>query len=175
MSDPRPGLTITIPHLPTPRLLLREFRAADFDGYAQNMADPEATKFLSGTVDRRTAWRLFSAATGSWVLNGAGWWTLEVRETGEVVGEVGAFVRETCPDFEIGWNLYRRFWRHGLAIEAAKAALDFTFESHRAKRVIAHIASANSASIAVSTKLGMTYENDVDFFGEQIGRYAIER
>ena len=175
MTDVVPGLTITIPRLTTPRLLLREYRTADFDAYAENMADPEATKFLSGTVDRRTSWRMFLAATGSWVLKGAGWWALEVRETGEVVGEVGAFVRETCPDFEIGWNLYRRFWGQGFAIEGARAALDFTFESHRAKRVIAHINAANSASVAVSEKLDMKYETDVDFFGEQIGRYLIER
>jgi len=169
------SLTLTIPRLTTPRLLLREYRMADFDAYAENMAEPEATKFLSGTVDRRAAWRMFSAATGSWVLNGAGWWALEVRETGEVVGEVGAFLRERCPDFEIGWNLYRRFWGQGFAIEGARAALDFTFESHRARRVIAHIAAANTASFAVGQKLGMTYECEVDFFGAPIGRYAIER
>ncbi len=175
MTDAVPGLTLTIPRLTTPRLLLREYRMADFDGYAQSMTEPEATKFLSGVVDRRTSWRMFSAASGCWVLNGAGWWALENRETHEVVGEVGAFVRETSPDFEIGWNLYRRFWGQGFAIEGARAALDFTFESHRARRVIAHIEVANVASIAVSRKLGMTYEADVDFFDKRIGRYAIER
>ena len=175
MSDAVPDLTITIPRLTTARLLLREFRAADFDGYAENMADPEATKFLSGTVDRRTAWRMFLAAAGSWVLQGAGWWSVEVRETGEVVGDVGAFVRDTSPDFEIGWTLYRRFWGQGFAIEAAKAALAFTLEGHRAKRVIAHITAANTASVAVSQRLGMKYEADVDFFGESLGRYALER
>lgn len=169
------SLTITIPRLTTPRLLLREFRMADFDAYAANMVDPEATKFLSGPVDRRTSWRTFLAATGSWVLNGAGWWALEVRETGEVVGEVGAFLRERCPDFEIGWNLYRRFWGQGFAFEGARAALDYAFEGHGAKRVIAHIAAANTPSVAVSQKLGMTYESEVDFFGTPIGRYAIER
>ena len=175
MSDAVPGLTITIPRLTTARLLLREFRTADFDGYAENMADPEATKFLSGTVDRRAARRMFLAASGSWVLQGAGWWSIEVQETGEVVGDVGAFVRETSPDFEIGWTLYRRFWGQGFASEAAKAALAFTFETHRAKRVIAHIAAANKPSVAVSQRLGMKYETDVDFFGESVGRYAIER
>ncbi len=104
-----------------------------------------------------------------------GWWALELRETGEVVGEVGAFLRETSPDFEIGWNLYRRFWGQGFAIEGARAALAYTFEGHRAKRAIAHIASANRASIAVSEKLGMAFEAEVDFFGQPIGRYAIER
>jgi RimJ/RimL family protein N-acetyltransferase len=175
MSDVVPGLTITLPRLTTQRLLLREYRTADFDAYAENMAEPEATRFLSGPVDRRTSWRMFAAASGGWVLNGAGWWALEVRETGAVVGEVGAFVREGCPDFEIGWNLYRRFWGQGFAIEGARAALDFAFEGHRARRVIAHIAAANRASIAVSQKLGMTYETDVDFFGAPIGRYALER
>lgn len=175
MTDVTPSLTITIPRLTTPRLLLREYRMADFDAYAANMAEPEATKFLlSGTVDRRTSMRMFSAATGYWVLNGAGWWALESRENGEVVGEVGAFLRETSPDFELGWNLYRRFWGQGFAIEAARAALAFTFESRGAKRVIAHIEAANTASVAVGRKLGMTYETDVDFFDKPIGRYAIE-
>lgn len=168
--------TVTIPRLETPRLLLREYRSADFEAYAENMADPEVAKFLSGVVaDRRASRRAFMAATGCWVLDGAGWWALEDRQTGEVVGEVGAFVRETSPDFEIGWNVYRRFWRQGFAFEGARAALDFTFEFHGAKRVIAHIAASNAASVAVGQKLGLKYEMDVDFFGEPIGRYAIER
>lgn len=175
MTDAAPGLTITIPRLTTARLLLREFRTADFDGYAENMTDPEASKFLAGTADRRTAWRMFLAAAGSWVLQGAGWWSVEVRETGEVVGDVGAFVRDGCPDFELGWTLYRRFWGQGFATEAAKAALAFAFDGHRAKRVIAHITAANTASVAVSQRLGMKYEADVDFFGESLGRYALER
>jgi RimJ/RimL family protein N-acetyltransferase len=168
-------VTVTIPRITTARLLLREFREADFEDYAANMADPEATKFLSGGADRRGARRIFQAAAGSWVLQGAGWWSVENRETGEVVGDVGTFLRETCPDYEIGWTLYRRFWGQGFASEAAKAALAFTFESHRAKRVIAHIKAENTASVAVGQRLGMTYESDVDFFGEPIGRYAIER
>jgi RimJ/RimL family protein N-acetyltransferase len=175
MSDAAASLTFTIPRLTTPRLLLREYRTADFDAFAANMAEPEATRFLSGVVDRRTSWRKFAAATGTWVLDGTGWWALELRATGEVVGEVGAFHRDGYPDFELGWNLYRRFWSQGFASEGARAALDFTFDGHRARRVVAHIKAENRASVAVSEKLGMTYERDVDFFGEPIGRYAIER
>lgn len=176
MNDRPPTLapfTSSIPRLTTPRLLLREFRAEDFPAYAENSADPAATEFLSGAIDRRAAWRIFASGAGAWVIHGAGWWALEVRETGEVVGNVGAFLRETCPDFEVGWTLYRRFWGQGYGTEGAKAALAFTFESHRAKRVIAHIKGANTASVAVSQRLGMKYETDVDFFGETVGRYSI--
>jgi RimJ/RimL family protein N-acetyltransferase len=164
---------VSIPRIATPRLSLREFRMPDFDAYAANAADPEATKFLSGPTDRRSAWRIFSAGAGSWVVQGAGWWALEVRETGAVVGNVGAFFREGCPDLEVGWTLYRRHWGQGYAIEGAKAALAYGIEKHRPTRVIAHIAHANSASIAVSKKLGMTYETEVDFFGERCGRYLL--
>jgi RimJ/RimL family protein N-acetyltransferase len=174
-SYPLAPLTVSIPRIATDRLLLREFRMADFDAYAENLADPEATKFLSGVSDRRTAWRLFSSGAGSWVLNGKGWWALELRETGEVVGTVGAFVRETAPDVELGWTLYRRFWRRGYASEAAKAALQYSLDVYGASRVIAHITPANTASIGVSLKLGMTDEGEVDFYGERISRYALHR
>jgi len=166
--------TFSIPRVVTPRLLLREFRAADFDVFAQNLADPEATKFLSGVVDRRTAWRAFASGTGSWVLHGRGWWAVELRETGEVVGGVGAFVRETAPDLELGWSLYRRFWGQGYATEAARAALEFSFHGHKARRVIAHITAANTASVAVGRRIGLKYVADVDFYGEPIGRYALD-
>lgn len=53
------------------------------------------------------------------------------------------------------------------------AALAHGIEKHRPSRVVAHIAPANTASIAVSTKLGMKYETDVDFFGEPGGRYLL--
>lgn len=180
-SPPHPApsllapLSISIPRLATPRLLLREYRTGDFDGFARNLADPEATKFMSGATDRRMAWRIFSAGTGSWVLQGKGWWALELRDTGEVVGGVGAFVRETGPELELGWSLYRRFWGQGYATEAARAALDFSFDGHHARRVIAHITAANTASVSVSQRIGLKYEADVDFYGEPIGRYALER
>jgi len=178
MSDAGPGdaFVVTVPRIATERLLLREFRTGDFDGFAANMADPEATKFLlSSTTDRRMAWRIFSSAAGGWVLSGAGWWAVEARESGEMVGTVGAFMRESFPDIEIGWTLYRRFWGKGYATEAARAAVAFSFDVHRARRVIAHIAPKNAPSIAVSERLGMTFETDVDLFGEPAGRYVMER
>ncbi|MDB5212731.1 MAG: hypothetical protein JWO86_658 [Myxococcaceae bacterium] len=162
-----------VPHIATPRLLLREFRTSDFEAYAENLADPIATEHLSGVTDRRTAWRMFASQMGYWMLRGAGWWGVELQETREMVGTVGAFFRETGPELEIGWTIYRRHWQQGFATEAAKAALAFGLETHQRTQAIAHISRGNPASIAVSRRLGMTYEADVDFYGEPIGRYAL--
>jgi RimJ/RimL family protein N-acetyltransferase len=167
------GPSVSVPRILTPRLLLREFRIADFDAYAEHVADPIAQASLSGPVDRRAAARLFAAASGAWMLYGAGWWAIEHRATGNVVGTVGAFFRESHQDLELGWSLYRAFWQQGFATEAARAALDFALVKHGRTRAIALIDSANTASIRVSERIGMGYERDVDFFGTQTGCYAI--
>jgi RimJ/RimL family protein N-acetyltransferase len=167
-------LTFAIPRIRTERLLLREPRRADFDGFAENLADPEATLYLSGVSDRRTAWRIYLAATGAWVLDGKGWWAIELRETGAMVGTVGVFVRESAPDFEIGWTVFRPHWRSGYAAEAARAALHHAFAHYGARRVIAYIDPKNEASIGVSQKIGMSFDADADFYGQPASRYAID-
>lgn len=177
MTAPAPSSPLaSIPRLTTARLFLREFQVRDFDAYAASLADPAATRFTSGVCDRRTAWRLFAAQTGSWLLNGGGWWAVEQRESGVVVGTVGAFFRETdAALLELGWSLYPAHWGHGFATEAAAAALQSALEAHGPRRVVAHIAAENHASIGVSKHLGMTYEGDVDFYGQPTGRYVLER
>lgn len=121
------------------------------------MNDPAATQYLTHLPDRRSAWRAFTAGAGQWVVRGAGWWSAELRATGEVVG----------------WILRPKFWRQGLATEAAKAALDYGVEKFAAQRVVALIANDNVASIKVSEKLGMSYEADVPFDDKTIGLYAV--
>ncbi len=167
------AFSVSIPRITTARLLLREYRAADFDAFAENMTDPVATQFLTRHPDRRSAWRGFTSAAGQWVVHGAGWWAAELRETGEVVGWIGAFFRETSPHLEVGWTLRPKFWRQGLATEAAKAALDYGVEKYDARRVIAHVANGNVASVRVSEKLGMSYEGDVPFFDTTVALYAV--
>lgn len=173
------ALAAIVPRLTTPRLLLRELRATDFEAHAANSADPEAMKYMSGTVDRRHAWRVLAALTGAWLLTGAGWWGIEVVATGELVGTVGAFFRETTlglgagADIELGWSVYRPYWRRGYASEAARAALAWAFATHDAPRAVAHLVEANAASAGVCKAIGMTYDGQVDLYGEPCARYAM--
>jgi RimJ/RimL family protein N-acetyltransferase len=159
----------------TPRLVLRSFRTTDLDGYAEHLADPITTQFFGGVIDRRAAYRALASGIGFWAMTGGGWWGIELRETGELVGSVGAFFRETSPELEVGWTVYRRYWKQGIATESARAAIGFAFERHPIEHAIAHINPRNAASIRVSQNLGMRYEGEVDFYGETTGRYVIER
>lgn len=165
-----------VPRVTTARLELRPFRATDLDALAICLADEEASAFVGGVSDRRAAWRTLATGVGLWVLTGGGWWGIEMRETGELVGTMGAFFRETAPEvIELGWTTFRAHWGKGIASEAAQAAMAYAFEAHPIPRVIAHIDGRNAASVRVSQKLGMRYEGEVDFYGEKTGRYVLAR
>ena len=168
------AFTISIPHLRTERLTLREYRVEDFELFADHLSNAESSAHL-GSADRATAWRIFSSHAGLWVLRGAGWWSIEDRQTGQLVGSVGAFFRDEATVMEMGWNTYRAFWGKGIANEAAAAVLIYAFQVRREPKVRALIASGNESSRRVAERLGMTYEMETELHGKRVNSYMRER
>lgn len=164
----------SVPHLHTERLWLREYRREDFDAFAAHMADPVSSAHL-GTADRQAAWRIFNSQAGLWLLHGAGWWAVEEKETGRLVGSVGAFFREDATVIELGWNTYRAFWGQGFANEAAAAVLHHALEVRREPKVRALIDAANASSLRVAQRLGLAYEAETEIYGKAVGVYTRER
>lgn len=171
----------SVPRITTERLVLRAAEPRDLDAYAAHMSDADAVKHMGGAVDRRAAWRLLLMNSGSWIVTGSGWWMLEERASRQVVGMVGAFFRETNlgrgeeADLELGWSVYRPFWKRGFAREAAAAALAWSLERHQPARAIAHIESGNTRSVAVARALNMAHLGQTDFYGETLDLYALDR
>jgi RimJ/RimL family protein N-acetyltransferase len=98
---------------------------------------------------------MMATQIGHWALRGFGGWSVQVRESGAVIGRLGLMRPEGNPDLEVGWVLGRESWGKGYATEGARAALSFGFGEVRASRIIARIAPGNLASSGVATKLGM--------------------
>ena len=169
-------VSVAIPRLVTPRLVLRAFRREDFPTYAANSADPEAMAFIGGAVDQRQAWRMFVVGIGGWMLDNGGWLALTLPEEDRMIGTVGAFRRENAPDVvEIGWSVFKDHWRKGYAREAAQAMVDFAFDEWKEKRLIAYVDAANAGSVGVAKGVGMTREGEAEFYGQPIDLYAITR
>lgn len=78
-----------------------------------------------------------------------GFYAVEERSSGEVVGEVGFGVSDTA-EREIGWTLARRFWGRGVAAEAVRACLDADV-----RPLVAIIDGENHASLRLADRVGL--------------------
>jgi RimJ/RimL family protein N-acetyltransferase len=165
---------VSVPYLQSERLILREYRLEDFNAFASHFADPKSAAYLA-LVDRDAALSIFSSQAGLWTIQGAGWWAVEVRETGQLAGNVGAFFREGAATIELGWNTYRALWGQGFASEAAELAMNYALEVRREPKIRALIDPGNKPSLRVAQHLGLIYEAETELYGKAVGCYTRER
>jgi len=140
----------------TERLILREIDPGrDFENWAGAMADEDTVRYIGGkTMSRAESWRNMAMVMGHWAIRGYGFFSVELRETGETVGRVGPWYPDGWPAPEVGWTIYPGFQRQGYASEAARASINYVFGTLGWKQVIHVILEGNEASIAVAEKMG---------------------
>ena len=143
----------SIPTLTTTRLVLRAPVYADFPAYAALMGSARAVH-MGGPYDTRAAWGLFCHDVGQWQLFGHGALMIEVRASGDCVGQVGINHGPLFPEKELGWLLYEGHEGHGYAGEAAAALRDWAFGTLGLATLVSYCDPANSRSIAVAERLG---------------------
>ncbi len=162
--------------LETARLLLRPPCAEDFAAFAAFCADPLPMRHLGGVQAPSVAWRSLATLTGSWHLLGYSMFSVIEKDSGRWVGRVGPWQPHGWPGPEVGWSIVADRWGHGYAPEAARAAIDWAFDTLGWERVIHTIAPDNQNSQAVARKLGSQvlhatrlpppHEVDVEVWGQ---------
>ncbi|WP_286936020.1 GNAT family N-acetyltransferase [Achromobacter sp. UBA4530] len=145
----------------TPRLVLRQWRAADRKPFAALNADPQVTQFLLPMTPQESDALADRLAAGI-DEHGWGFWAVEAPGVAPFIGFVGikplAPTLPFAPGVEIGWRLAQPFWGRGYASEAADAALRVGFEQVGAEEIVAFTATDNVRSRAVMDRLGMAAE-----------------
>lgn len=163
--------------LETERLLLRPFRPADIDPYAEMCADSEVMEFLNATgspISRADAWRQMAMYLGHWELRGFGTWAVEERGTGAFVGRVGLHFPEGWPDRELGWTIARKFWGRGYASEAARAAIAHAFGTLGWTHLVSLIHPNNHRSARLAERLGYHVHGAAEVVGLRLSMYRLE-
>ena len=149
--------TPAAPIIETPRLILRGWRPSDFGPYAEMLADAETARFITRRgrpCSAAEAWAEMAFLVGHWQLLGHGMFVVEERVTGAFAGRVGPLQPKGWPGLEIAWALTPAARGNGYAVEAAGAAIAWTFDHLEPQRIISIIDPRNSASARVAERVG---------------------
>lgn len=169
-------MPLAAPELETERMRLRQFRDEDFATYEEWCADMDMMRYLGGrTFSRNEAWRHLAYMLGHWTLRGYGYYALEERSTGRLVGRAGYTDAAGWPGFELGWSLAPDARGQGYATEAAHRLLDYAFEHLERPTVISLIHPDNLPSQRVSARLGQTVVGETEVIAMPVRIHAIER
>jgi RimJ/RimL family protein N-acetyltransferase len=151
--------------LATSRLILRPWRAEDRPPFAAINAEPAVQRFLMPITPERSD-ALLDRVDAHFAANGWGFWAIERRESGTLIGMCGlahvTWEAFFTPAVEIGWRLATAYHGQGYAREAAAAALRHGFDVLGLARIVAFTVPGNRASWGLMERLGMTRLGEFD-------------
>jgi len=169
---------ITTPRIETERLLLRWFDADDLDDFHLLGSEPRVIRYVGNVpFASRDAARetLAAAALQDYAVHGFGRFACVWKETGRVIGFCGPKSLSDIGEVELGYRFLPDFWGVGLATESSQAAIAYTRDVLRFRRLIALIHPENTASARVAAKLGFVAERKIAvawFPGVELDLYA---
>ena len=150
----------------TDRLLLRQFREADWSDLHDHYSDSDATKYTYGkALSEGETWRTMCGMIGHWHIRGYGPYAVEEVSSNKVLGTVGFWYPNDWPSPEIKWALARSHWCRGFASEAARVVQKIGLEYLSGIHLISLIHTENHASVKLAESVGASLEKQVEFRG----------
>ena len=156
----KPGVTLAAsngPMIETERLILRPWRADDIAPNTAMLADPSPAASSPPTASRSPMRSTDGATRRSWPGTGCctafGMFVVEEKSR-PVCRTRRPWFPPGWPGFEVGWGIASEFRGKGYAVEAARAAIDWSFATFEIDRIIHCIDRENIASQAVARRLG---------------------
>lgn len=144
----------------TARLIVRPYRDDDFPALFAILSDPTTMQFWPAPLTKEAVEAWMAKSRKSVEETGAGRLALEMKGSGEIIGDCGITGSEVNGRVEndLGYIIHHPYWRRGFALESASACLDHGLRNLGLKRIVANMAHNHYASIRVAERLGMKKE-----------------
>ena len=144
--------------LETERLRLREMGSADLPALGAILQDDTTMTAYEGAFSDAETVAWLERMRERYRNDGFGLWGVELRSTGEMIGQCGLTWQriDDAEVIEVGYLFNRAHWGRGYATEAAVGCVGYGFERLGAERIYAQVRDTNLASMNVATRLGMT-------------------
>ena len=140
---------------------MRGHRVEDWAACAALWGDSRVTRYIGGVpLTAEETWSRLLRYTGHWAMLDFGFWVVEERSTGAIVGEAGfaSYKRILEPPLEeipeVGWAFTPSCHGKGYATEATRAALAWGETHLETPRTCCLIHPENLPSIRVAQKCG---------------------
>jgi RimJ/RimL family protein N-acetyltransferase len=167
--------------LETPRLVLRDKRAADFDFVASLYADQDVMRWIGDglTLSRdETEARFFRVLTIESEPGHERWDAFKIvvrKADGVPLGQAGLLRNaiDGAPDIEIGWWLAPFAWGRGYATEAALALRDFAFAELHLSHLSVVLNAENARSVGVARRIGGAYARQALYRERSVTLYVV--
>ena len=160
--------------LKTKRLILRIFKDEDLDPMTQINQDPKVMEYFPALGNKEQTRIHIKRINDHYDKYGFSLYAVELKNTGEFIGFVGllkpSFDAHFTPTTEIGWRLSSKHWGKGYAPEAAKAVLEYAFNTLHLKEVVSFTSIGNQKSIRVMEKIGLKHDPKDNFYHPKLDK-----
>lgn len=145
------------PRLETKRLVLREITPGDCDAIFKNFSDPEIASWFFEVpyTQKEQAIQIIEAFKQEFEQGKGITWAITLRPADLCIGTCGFGTVETGGSGEIGFDLAKEHWGHGIMVEALIAVITYGFKELNLNRIEAHTYSNNVRAIRLLERLGM--------------------
>lgn len=162
--------------LETERLLLRPFEVQDAASMMELYDDPEVQKFTGDkSFESLADAEKFIAGYDQYERYRMGRLSVFIKQTGEYIGWCGIKFLADTNEVDLGYRLLKRYRGHGYASEAARASLDYGFNTLSLDKITGKAMADNAPSINVFKKLGLTYSHNEECHHHPAVVYAITK
>ncbi len=153
-----------IPSIKTARLTLRGISLHDVDDVYEYSSDPKVSEFLLWTPHPNKSFthRFIISLLLGYKKGRYFNWGIELD--GKMIGTCG-FTSFNIDEnsAELGYVLNREYWRRGIAVEAARAVIEYGFSQLDLEKITIRYMADNPRSAGVAIKCGMTVDTEPPF------------
>ncbi len=154
------------PKLETERLILRPIKKEDVDAIFNCwMQDEDVSRYMywKATKDIKEVqnfvrFELSNLENNKWYR-----WIILMKQTDEIIGTCFIYYNDDEENWDISYNLGKKFWRKGYISEAMQRVMEYAINELTIKECIAIHAIENPESGRVIEKLGFEYEKEVPY------------
>jgi len=145
----------------TERLGLRHWLESDIVPLAQMNSDKQVMQYFPNTLSFDESVEMLNRINNHFNGNSFGLYAVELKSTNEFIGFTGfsipGFETDFTPCIEIGWRFRKEVLGNGYATEAARACLQYGFETLKFDTILSFTAVPNKPSEKLMKRIGMQY------------------